>query len=58
MEQVISGVSWIWMNWDVLLGHVLALLFAANAIALLIPGEEPERTLGKVVEFLKKLSRK
>lgn len=40
------------------LGALTALLTAAIAICALIPGDEPEATLTKVVSFLSKFSRK
>jgi len=48
------------MSQDILtwIGAVTALLSAVIVVAQLIPGEEPERTLQKVVDFLAKFSRK
>jgi len=41
------------------LGALTALLTAAIAVASLIPGDEPEATLQKIVDFISKyLSRK
>jgi hypothetical protein len=40
------------------LGALTALLTAAIAICALIPGDEPEATLTKIVSFLSKFSRK
>jgi len=40
------------------LGAITALLGAVIAITQLIPGDEPENTLQKVVDFLAKFSRK
>lgn len=40
------------------LNLALALLTAVIAIALVIPGEQPEKALSAVVEFLKKFSKK
>jgi hypothetical protein len=39
-------------------GALTALLTAAIAICSLIPGDEPEATLRKIVDFLSKFSRK
>jgi hypothetical protein len=39
-------------------GALVALLTAVIAVASLIPGDEPEATLQKVVDFLSKFSRK
>jgi hypothetical protein len=40
------------------LGALTALLTAAIAVASLLPGDEPENTLQKIVDFLSKFSRK
>jgi len=56
MENIISFVtSQDWLAW---VGAITALLGAVIAIAQLIPGDEPENTLQKVVDFLAKFSRK
>jgi hypothetical protein len=51
-------INWILENWSELLNAVVALLAAAVALAMLIPGDEPEAFLQKVVDFLKKFSKK
>lgn len=56
METIISLVaSQDWLAW---LGAITALLGAIIAIAQLIPGEQPEKSLQAVVDFLSKFSRK
>jgi len=40
------------------LGALTALLSAVIAVASLIPGDEPEATLTKIVSFLSKFSKK
>lgn len=56
MESIISTiVSQDWLAW---LGALTALLTAVVAVAQLIPGDEPERTLTRIVDFLAKFSRK
>jgi hypothetical protein len=56
MENLISLVQ----NVDLFawLGAITALLGAVIAIAQLIPGEQPEKSLQAVVDFLSKFSRK
>lgn len=56
MENIIHLVQ----NVDLFawLGAITALLTAVIAIAQLIPGDQPEATLQKVVDFLSKFSRK
>jgi hypothetical protein len=39
-------------------GALVALISAVIAVASLIPGDEPENTLQKIVDFLSKFSRK
>lgn len=56
MNQILSFVqSQDMFAW---LGALVALLSAVIAVASLIPGDEPESTLRKVVDFLSKFSRK
>ena len=45
-------------NWQSYLGVVTAVLAAAIAVASVIPGDEPERTLQKIVDFISQYSRK
>jgi hypothetical protein len=56
MEQLLAFVQ----SQDVFawLGALVALLSAVIAVASLIPGDEPEATLTKVVQFLSRFSRK
>jgi hypothetical protein len=56
MEQLLAFVQ----SQDIFawLGALVALLSAVIAVASLIPGDEPETTLRKVVDFLSKFSRK
>lgn len=45
-------------NWQSYLGVITAVLGAAIAVATVIPGDEPERTLSKIVSFIESISRK
>lgn len=56
METIISFVTN--QDWIAWVGAITALLGAVIAVAQLIPGDEPEATLSKVVQFLAKFSRK
>jgi hypothetical protein len=58
MEGLVKFFKYVSENWDLLLGSVNALIFAMISIALMIPGEQPEKFLRGVVDFLSKLSRK
>ncbi len=40
------------------LSAIIGLLSAVIAVCLLIPGEQPEKALQAIVDFLKKFSRK
>ncbi len=56
MEQILTFIQ----SQDVFawVGAFVALLSAVIAVASLIPGDEPENTLQKIVDFLSKFSRK
>jgi hypothetical protein len=45
-------------NWSELISAIIGVLSAIVALALLIPGEQPEKFLSNVVDFLKKFSKK
>jgi len=56
MEQLIPTL--LSVDWLGVLGAVTALLTAVIAIASFIPGDQPEKSLQAVVDFLSKFSRK
>ena len=56
--DVNSLVSNIANNWQSYLGVITAVLTAAIAVATVIPGDEPEKTLQKIVDFISQISRK
>jgi len=56
METIIPKLLKI--DWLGALGAVTALLAAVAAVATFIPGDEPERTLQKIVDFLSNFSKK
>ena len=45
-------------NWQQYLGVVTAVLAAAIAVATVIPGDEPEKSLQRIVNFIQSISRK
>jgi len=45
-------------HWQQYVGIAIAVLTAAIAVATVIPGDEPERTLQKIVDFISSVSRK
>lgn len=55
MEIITNLLSVDFFAW---LGAITALLGAIIAIAQLIPGEQPEKALQAIVDFLSKFSRK
>lgn len=58
MEKIMTALSWIIANYEAILAALVSLLMAIIAIAMLIPGEQPEKTLQKIVDFLAKFSKK
>jgi len=45
-------------NWQSYLGAVSAVLVAAIAVSAMFPGDEPERSLQAVVDFIARFSKK
>ena len=58
MEQIVSVIGFISLNYQAIIAAVMALLTGIIAVALLIPGEQPEKTLQAIVDFLSKFSKK
>jgi hypothetical protein len=56
MEQLLEIGKWLIANWAEVLGSVTAVLVALIALFELIPGEQPEKTLYAIVDWLKKFS--
>lgn len=53
--EIIQNIA---SNWQSYLGVITAVLAAAIAVATVIPGDEPENTLQKIVDFIAQISRK
>ena len=53
--EIITNIA---ANWQAYLGVITAVLGAAIAVATLIPVDEPEKTLQKIVDFIAQVSRK
>ena len=51
-------IQWILVNYQLVLSSILAVLTAVIAVAMVIPGEQPEKALQGVVDFLAKFSKK
>jgi hypothetical protein len=45
-------------NWQSYLGALSAVLVAVIAVSAVIPGDEPERTLQKIVDVIARFSKK
>lgn len=51
-------IKYLLANWSILLNALIGVLSALIALALLIPGKQPEALLQKIVDFLSKFSKK
>lgn len=58
MEQMMHVLQMIVEKGPAVLSAIVGLLSAVIAVCLLIPGEQPEKALQAIVDFLKKFSRK
>ena len=58
METVMMIATWILANYQAILAGLVATLSGVMAIAMVIPGEEPEKTLQKILDFISKWSKK
>ena len=58
MEKLIIAGQWLVAHGPDVVSGVIGVLSGVIAISLLIPGEQPEKALKSVVEFLTKFSRK
>jgi len=56
MQPIITTLLQI--DWLGALGALTALLAAVAAVAAFIPGDEPEATIHKIVDFLSQFSKK
>lgn len=56
MATVMTWLQWAIASGPNLISAVVAVLSAMIALALLIPGDQPEKALQSAVDFLKKFS--
>lgn len=49
-------IQYLMANWAVIISAIVGLLASMLVIALLIPGEQPDKFLQSAVDFLKKFS--
>jgi hypothetical protein len=58
MEKLLESGQWLVAHGPDVVSGVMAVLSGVIAISLVIPGEQPEKALKAVVDFLSKFSRK
>lgn len=58
MEQVMHVIQMVIEKGPAVISAIIGVLSAIIGVCLLIPGEQPEKALQGVVDFLAKLSRK
>jgi hypothetical protein len=58
MEKVLEILNWVVASGPNLIAAVMAVLVALIALFALIPGEQPEKALQGVVDFISKFSLK
>jgi hypothetical protein len=58
MQTVLDIVNFIAANAGAIIAGVLGLFTSALAIALIVPGSQPDKFLQSVVDFISKFSRK
>lgn len=58
MSSALEIGKWILANYQAVLSSLIAALGGIIALCLIIPGEQPEKALQGVVDFLSKFSKK
>lgn len=58
MESLLESLKWLMTHGTEIVGAITTLLSGLIAISLLIPGEQPEKFLQSIVDWLSKISRK
>ena len=58
MESVLSIVNFVATNYQAIIAGVVGTLSGVIAISLIIPGDQPEKALQSVVDFIAKFSKK
>lgn len=51
-------VTWLIVNLPAILGYAAAILTGLIGIFMLVPGDEPEATMRKIVDMIEKFSKK
>ncbi len=55
---MMNVIAWVLANYQAILTAVVAVISALTALFLLIPGEQPEKSLKAIADFLAKFSNK
>lgn len=58
MDLILQIIAWATANGPQFISALVAVLSAIIALSMMIPGEQPEAFLKKVVDFLGKFSKK
>lgn len=58
MQTFLEIIGFMTQNFQAILSALIAILMGVIAIALIIPGEQPEKALQGFVDFLTKFSKK
>jgi hypothetical protein len=58
MEMLINVGKWLVQYGPELLAAIVLILSGVMGVFMLVPGEQPEKTLQKILDFLKKFSKK
>jgi hypothetical protein len=58
MEKILEIVNFLAVNAQPILSALVAMITAIIAIAAMIPGDQPEKFLQSVVDFISKFSKK
>lgn len=58
MNVIMDILKFLFENYQVIIDGILGVLMAIIAVAMIIPGEQPEKFLQGIVDFIKKFSKK
>ncbi len=58
MQSVLAIGQWILANYQAVISGVAGVISALIAVALIVPGDQPEKALQGVADFLAKFSKK
>ena len=53
-----EALNWFMANYEMIISNAVIVVSALMAVALAIPGEQPEKTLKAISDFLAKFSKK